>query len=223
MKIENKKNKFISILIYSLLALSLVHCTFLLLGLFDVLTPDCLSRETFNYILAFILCAVLIGLYVLFAFIENKKNLVVPTWFKIVLFVGLYVFTNVYYYFGLYTHLAGIIVAYVFLAVVLNIFALATFFNSQKTEAGYLKASNTYTCFTVFATTLCFATIFEIFVSTLKIIFIKTSTFASLSMMVLDLCVVVLVSLVFAVLFSISLAKSKKFINGCLIKVYEKK
>lgn len=223
MKIENKKNKFISILIYSLLALSLVHCTFLLLGLFDVLTPDCLSRETFNYILAFVLCAVLVGLYVLFAFIENKKNLVVPTWFKIVLFVGLYVFTNVYYYFGLYTHLAGIIVAYVFLAVVLNIFALATFFNSQKTEAGYLKASNTYTCFTVFATTLCFATIFEIFVSTLKIIFIKTSTFASLSMMVLDLCVVVLVSLVFAVLFSISLAKSKKFINGCLIKVYEKK
>lgn len=223
MKIENKKNKFVSILIYSLLALSLVHCTFLLLGLFDVLTPNCLTRETFNYILAFVLCIVLIGLYILFAFVENKKNLVVPTWFKVVLFVGLYVFTNVYYYLGLYTHLAGIIVAYMFLAVVLNIFALATFFNSQKTDAGYMKASNTYTCFSVFATTLCFATIFEIFVSTLKIIFIKTSTFASLSMMVLDLCVVVLVSLIFAVLFSISLAKSKRFINGCLIKVYEKK
>lgn len=223
MKIENKKNKFVSILIYSLLALSLVHCTFLLLGLFDVLTPDCLLRESFNYIVAFVLCIVLIGLYVLFAFVENKKNLSVPTWFKVVLFVGLYVFTNVYYYLGLYTHLAGIIVAYVFLAVVLNIFALAIFFNSQKTESGSLRASNTYTCFSVFATTLCLATIFEIFVSTLKIILIKTSTFASLSMMVLDLCVVVLTSLVFAVMFSISLAKSKKFINACLIKVYEKK
>lgn len=222
MKKVVKKNLFVPILIYSLLVLSLVHCTFLLLGLFDVLTPDCLLRQHFNYVLAFVLCALLIALYVLFAFVENKKNLIVPIWFKTVLYVGLFVFMNTYYYLGLYEHLASLIVAYTFLAVVLNIFALSLLFNSQKSESGLLKASNTYVCFNVFAISICFATIFEILVSTLKIIFIKSSNFASLSMLVLDLCVVFLVSLVFAVMFSISLTKSKKLINGCLIKVYAK-
>lgn len=220
MKKEIKKTSFVTILIYMLLALSLVHCTFLLLGLFNVLTPACLEREHFNYVVAFVLLIVLIGLYVLFMFVENKKNLATPVWFKILLYVGLYVFINVYYYLGLYEHIAGIIVAYVFLAVVLNIFALAIFFNTQKSESGMIKASNTYTCFSVFAIATCFATIFEVFASTLKILLIKESTFASLSMFVLDLCIVILVSLVFAVMFCISLAKSKRLINGCLIKVY---
>lgn len=220
MKKEIKTNKLMTVLLYGLLALCVVHCTFLLLGLFDVLTPACLERDYFNYVIAFVLVGVLIGLYVLFMFIETKKNLVTPTWFKVVLCVGLYVFMNVYYYLGLYESLAGIIVAYVFLGLVLNIFALAIFFNTQKSDAGFIKASNTYTCFSVFAISTCFATIFEVFASTLKIIFIKSSTFASLSMFVLDICVVILVSLLFAVMFSISLAKSKRLINGCLIKVY---
>lgn len=223
MKIIDKKNKFMTGLIYGLLGLSVVHCVFLMLGLFNVLTPKCIERETFNYIVAFCLSALLIALYVLFAFVETKKNLIVPTWFKIVLYVGLYIFTNVYYYLGLYTYIAGIIIAYVFLALVLNIFALALFFNSQKSESGALRSSNTYTCFSVFAIATCFATIFEVFVSTFKILLIKESAFASLSMVVLDLCVVILVSLLFATFFSISLAKSKRFINGCLIKIYESK
>ena len=220
MKKEIKTNKLMTVLLYGLLALCVVHCAFLLLGLFDVLTPACLEREHFNYVVAFVLLVVLIGLYVLFMFVENKKNLVTPTWFKIFLYVGLYVFINVYYYLGLYEHIAGIIVAYVFLAVVLNIFALAIFFNTQKSESGMIKSSNTYTCFNVFAIATCFATIFEVFASTLKILLIKESTFASLSMFVLDICIVILVSLLFAVMFSISLAKSKRLINGCLIKVY---
>lgn len=223
MKTINKKNNFMTALIYSLLTLSLVHCVFLMLGLFNVLTPNCLQRETFNYIVAFALSAILIALYILFMFAETKKNLNIPTWFKVVLYVGLFVFMNVYYYLGLYTKLAGVIIAYVFLAVILNIFALALFFNSQKSEAGSLKSSNTYTCFSVFAITTCFATIFEVFVSTFKILLIKDSSFASLSMFVLDLSVIILVSLVFALMFSVSLSKSKRFINGCLIKVYDNK
>lgn len=220
---NTKKINFINIFTYCLLALCAVHFVFLMLGLFDVVNPKCLSRDHFNYIVAFVLLAVLIGLYILFLFVETKKNLVIPTWFKIVLYVGLYVFINVYYYLGLYEHVAGIICAYVFLGVVLNIFALAIFFNTQKSENGYLKPTATYTCFSVFAIATCLGTICEIVVSTLKIMLIKTSTLASLSMAVVDLCTLILVSLVFALMFAVSLTHRKNLINGCLIKTYSNK
>lgn len=219
---NTKKINLINILTYSLLALCAVHFVFLMLGLFDVVNPECLQRDNFNYIVAFVLLAVLVGLYILFLYVETKKNLVVPTWFKIVLYVGLYVFINIYYYLGLYGYVAGIICAYIFLGLVLNIFALAIFFNSQKSENGYLKPTATYTSFSVFAISVCLGTICEIVVSTFKIALIKASTFASLSMAVVDLCTLILVSLVFALLFAISLTHRKKLINGCLIKTYNK-
>ena len=218
---QTKNLSFSTILLYILVGLSAVHFVFLMLGLFNVLTPSCLERNSFNYIVAFVLLVLLLAVYILFIFVQTKKNLVIPTWFKIVLCVGLYVFTNVYYYVGLYQTLAGIIVAYVFLAIVLNIFALSIFFNSQKAENGYLKTTPSYAGFSILSISTCLATIFEIIVSVCKIIINQSSSFASLSMIVIDLCTVLLVSIIFCFVFTISLSKSKKAINSCLIKVYK--
>ena len=45
--------KLSSVLLWFVLGLSLVHFTFLLLGLFGIITPDCLERDSFNYIISF--------------------------------------------------------------------------------------------------------------------------------------------------------------------------
>lgn len=218
---NTKKVSLSAITLYCLFGLSAVHFVFLMLGLFNVLTPNCLNREGFNYIVSFVLIALTLAFYVIFLVIESKKNLVVPVWFKMVLYIGLYIFTNVYYYLGWYESIAGIVVAYVFLAFIINIFSLAIFYNSQKAESGMLKVSTTYTGFSVFMISLGFAVIFETIVSTFKIGLIRGSEFATLSMTVIDLCTYMLVSLVMCILFTLSHAKSKRLINGCLIKVYK--
>jgi len=211
-----------AIILYVLLGLSALHFIFLMLGLFGVVTPECLEREHFNYIVAFVLLALVIIFYALFVWLETKKNLVVPTWFKIVLYVGLYIFTNIYFYFGLYEHIGLTIIAYIFFAFIFNIFALGLYFNSEKNDNGYIKTSDKFPCFKTFAIAMTFGVIFELVISTLKLLLLEGTKFATLSHTIISLSTLMLTSLLMAIMFMISLSKSKRFINGCLIKVYKK-
>ena len=147
--------------------------------------------------------------------------MVMPEWFKDVFYIGFFVFTNIYYLFGLYSTLAGLIVFYVFLAFVLNIISLSIFFNIQKSETNVLKTTTTYTVFTTFAYAVAFFAMVETIISAFKIIFTSSSAFATLSMLIIDMCIGVLVSLLIAIAFAISLSKKKRLINKCLIKYYK--
>lgn len=212
-----------SIILWCVLGLSLVHFTFLLLGLFNVLNQPMLEKENFNFVVSFVLVALCLAFYIAFMFIEKKKNLVVPAWFKIVLYVSFYVFTNLYYYFGLYSTIYGLIGFYAVLALILNIISLALFFNAQKTDSNLLRATPSYSAMTIFAYTVCFATVIEVIISALKVALIPTSLFSSLSYFIIDICVVLIVSILMSIFYSLSLSKKKKFINACLIKVYKEK
>ncbi len=216
-----KKFSFSNFLLWAVLVLSVAHLVFLLLGVFNVLTPKCLTREYFNYILAFVLVALCLCLYICLMVIESKKKLIIPEWFKVVFYVGFYVFTNVYYYFGLYGSVAGLIVFYVFFAFVLNIIALAVFFNTQKSETNVLKTSTTFTTLTTFTYAVSAGAILEVLVSAVKMIFFSKTMFATLQMMIIEMCVVILVSIVMAILFSLSMIRTKALINNCLIKFYK--
>lgn len=212
---------FTTCLLWTAFGLSLVHLVFLLLGLFNVLTPSWLTRKTFNYVVAFILVGLCLVFYICLMLIEKRGKLLIPTWFKIVLYIGFYVFTNVYYYFGLYGELAGLIIFYLYLGLVLNIISLALFFNTQKTENNVLKATTTFTVVTTFCYSVAGGALIETIISALKLLISTDSIFSSLSMFIIDMCLMVLVSILFAIAFSLSLSKSKTLINNCLIKHYK--
>ena len=221
MKNSDKKFLFSDFLLWSVLVLSIAHLVFLLLGVFNVLTPKWLTREYFNYILAFVLVALCLCLYICLMLVERTKRLVIPEWFKVVFYVGFYVFTNIYYYFGLYGSVAGLIVFYLFFAFVLNIIALAVFFNTQKSDTNVLKTSTTFTTLTTFTYAVSAGAILEVLVSAVKIIFFSKTIFATLQMMIIEMCIIILVSILMAIAFSLSMIRTKKLINNCLIKFYK--
>ena len=218
-----KKNtlKLSTILLYTVLLFSVVHLTFLMLSVFNVVPMHFLETINFNYVIAFVLVGICLLLYIALMLIEKTKKLVIPEWFKDVFYIGFFVFTNIYYLFGLYSTLAGLIVFYVFLAFVLNIISLSIFFNIQKSETNVLKTTTTYTVFTTFAYAVAFFAMVETIISAFKIIFTSSSAFTTLSMLIIDMCIGVLVSLLIAIAFAISLSKKKRLINKCLIKYYK--
>ena len=218
---SKKQIKVSNILLWCTLVFSLVHFTFLILGLFNVLEPNCLKRENFNYIVSFILVAVCLLIYILFLFVANKKNYVFPEWFLIVLYIGFFMFTNTYYYLGWYESIIGTAFAYAFLAVVFVIISLSIFYNMQKDKNGYLKTTSGYASSTILAYSIAFETIAELIISAFKLIFIPNTVYSSLSVFVVNMSIMVLISSIFAILFYVSLNKNKKIINGCLIKIYQ--
>ena len=136
-------------------------------------------------------------------------------------YVGFYVFTNVYYYFGLYGSIAGLIVFYLYLAFVINIIALAVFFNTQKNDSNVVKQSTTFITITVFTYSVAAGALLEVIISAVKMLFFSDTMFAALSMFVIDMCVIILVSIIMAIAYSLSLGRSKTLINKCLIKYYK--
>lgn len=214
--------KLSTILLYSVLVFSVTHLTFLLLSLFNVVPMKFLEHVKFNYVIAFVLVGICLLLYIAFMFIEKSKRLNIPEWFKDVFYVGFFVFTNIYYLLGLYSNIISLVIFYIYLAFVINIISLSIFFNIQKSETNVLKTTTTYTVFTTFTYSVAFFAMLETIISAFKILFVKTSTFATLSMLIIDMCIGVLVSLMFAIAFAISMTKRKKLINGCLIKYYNK-
>ena len=216
-----KQIKISNILLWCTLLFSLVHLTFLMLGLFNVLTPDCLEREQFNYIVAFVLVAVCLLIYILFLFIANKNNLIFPEWFLIMLYLGIFMFTNTYYYLGWHESMIGLAFIYAFVSIIFVIISLSIFYNSQKDKNGYLKTTTSYACSTILAYSIAFGAVAELIVSAFKLIFIPNTIYSSISVFVLDISIIVFVSAIFAILFYVSLNKNKKLINGCLIKIYK--
>ena len=214
--------KLSTILLYLVLAFSLVHFTFLMLSLFDVVPMNHLADIRFNYVIAFVLVGICLLLYIALMFIEKSKKLVIPEWFKDVFYVGFFVFTNIYYLFGLYSTFTGLAVFYVYLAFVLNIISLSIFFNIQKSETNVLKTTTTYTTFTVFTYSVAMFAMLETIISAFKLMINASEAFMALSTVILNMCIGVLVSLIFAIVFALSLTKSKRLINKCLIKYYNK-
>ena len=136
-------------------------------------------------------------------------------------YIGFYVFTNVYYYFGLFGSIAGLIVFFIFMAFVINIIALAVFFNTQKSDNNVLKSTVTFTTLTTFAYAITACTILEVIVAALKTIVFSLTIFATLQFFIIEMCVMILVSILMAIAFGFSLSRSKRLINNCLIKYYK--
>ena len=171
--------KLPTILLYTFLGLSGAWLVVLALGLFNVFNLTAIAAEGFNYIWAFVIVLVGLGLYILFMYMEKWRNWVVPTWFKCLFYVAFFVFTNVYFVFGLYQTVAGVVVFDICLAALLNIAAVSLFYNTQKDNKNAVKTTDKFLCFSTFCYAVTGATVYQIISLLVKVIAKSKGLFAT--------------------------------------------
>jgi len=150
--------------------------------------------------------------------IEKKKLLIIPEWFRVEFFIGFLIFTVVYYYFNLFNYLLTKIVLYVYLATVLSILSISIFFNVHKNDKNVAKTSNAYAGISTFTYATSMFLLIETVVTAIKIIINGSNIANGLSLFLIKSCTCIFVCLMFALAFYISLSKTKKFVNACLIQ-----
>ena len=207
------------ILIYTAIVLSGVWLLLLSLGMFDVINLTAIAGKNFNYIWALVIVIVGMALYVGLLFVERIKSLSIPAWFKNLFYIAFFVFTNVYYFFSVYSTIWGVIIFDMYLAVLLNILSVSLFYNSQKDNKNQVKTTEKFLVFTCFCYSATGALVIEVLNGLVRMIVDKANITNTLSMFVSEACAMLLVSFMFALAFALSMRKSKQLINNCLIKV----
>ena len=206
------------IFIYSSIAISAIWAIFLALGVFGALDDKSIAGAHFNYIAALIIDIVGILFYVGFVFVEKIRNLTIPEWFKVLFYIAFLVFTNVYYLFSWYHTIAGLIVFDVYIAVLFNILAVSLFYNTQKDAKNVVKTTDRFLVFSCFAYAGLMTLVYQLISVLVKLLSNSTDVIASLAMIVSEMSVMLFVGFVFALLFAISLKRTRRLVNACLIK-----
>ena len=217
MKLNFKKDLACNITLICVLSLSLVYFVLLTLNLFNVFSFA--FPQSFSYITAYLLMILCFGLYILGFFIESRKNIKIPTWFKMTFYIAFFIFTNIYYVFGLYHNLVTLLMFVAFITFILNIIALSLYFNLNKDENNKLKASTKGFIFNTSIYSVAISSVAIFLISAFNVIFLSTYIFSTLSIFVIEMTTSLVVCAVVSTIFAFSHKKSKIIINNCLIKV----
>ena len=202
------------------LALSALYFGFLMLGLFNVINISGILGKNFNYLLAFAAIVACLGIYTISLFIENHNALDVPTWLSCTFYVCFFVFTNIYYLFGLYDILITNLLFYVALSVLIGILSLSIYYNCLKDNDGYLENKINFTAFMLFCISTALSVCFSLVVMFIKFMLntntnLTTHTLTSFAIMLLSACLL-------SIIFHTSIKTDKKFANACLIRTKAK-
>ena len=211
-----KKDLACNITLISVLACTLIHLTFLILGIFDVV--DLKTTDSFNYIVAFVLVIICLLLYIFGFFISNIKKLVIPVWFRIMFYIAFFIFTNTYYVAGLYENIWTVLLFFAYISVLINIICLSLFYNIQKDEKGRLKTSAKYLCTCVCMWSIAVCSFVQFVVNFVKAFILDTYIFATLKVFAFEYLVMITVCVAMAIIYYLSLIQTKTLVNSCLIK-----
>lgn len=202
------------------LLFTLIHILILTLNLFGVTNFS--VPANFNYITAYIFVIVCLMLYILGFFVTRLKRVIFPAWIRTLFYIALFLFTNVYYILGFYSSIFGIIIFYSYLAFLISVLSVSVFCNTQKDEKNRLKASYRFISISVLSYSVTISTIAEILISAVKVIFFKNAATSTLLYSLVALVTMMIVSIILAIAYFVSLKKTKVFINGCLVKFKRK-
>ena len=217
---EFKKDLACNITLISVLSFTLIHLLLLTLNLFGV--TDFNLYYEFNYLVAYILVVVCLLLYVGGFFLSKTQGLVIPVWFRMMFYIAFYLFTNVYYICGFYHNIYSIIVFFAYVAFLVNVIALSVFYNVQKDEKNRLKSTPKYLVTTVFFYATAINALIQFAINMVKAFLLPEYAFSNLLTFVVEMSTMLFVTIIMAIVYYRSLAKSKTLINGCLIKVGNK-
>ena len=210
--------KFSNILLYGALGVCGAWTIVLALGAFGVFSLAQVAGAHFNYVWAFVIVAVCLLCYIAFMFVEKIRNLVVPDWFKCLFYLAFLVFTNVYYFFSLYHTIAGVLVFVIYLSMLFNILAVSLFYNTQKDAKNIVKTTDKFLVFSAFSYATLGVVVYEVISLLVKVIAKDSSVLSGAPMILTEIAAMLCVNFIFAIIFAMSLKKTKKFINACLIK-----
>jgi len=210
--------KFSNILLYGALGVCGAWTIVLALGAFGVFSLAQVAGAHFNYVWAFVIVAVCLLCYIAFMFVEKIRNLVVPDWFKCLFYLAFLVFTNGYYFFSLYHTIAGVLVFVIYLSMLFNILAVSLFYNTQKDAKNIVKTTDKFLVFSAFSYATLGVVVYEVISLLVKVIAKDSSVLSGAPMILTEIAAMLCVNFIFAIIFAMSLKKTKKFINACLIK-----
>lgn len=214
-----KKDLACNITLISVLTFSIVHILLLTLDLFGVTnfnTPD-----YFNYIVAYVLVVLCLGLYVFGFFITRFKGLTFPVWFRIMFYIAFFLFTNTYYITGWFANIYAVIFLFAYISLLVNILSLSIFYNVNKDEKNRLKTPANYLIASVFFYSVAINAIIQFIINIFKAFLFSEFVLSTLTAVVVEFATMLLVSIIVAIVFNKSLNGSKTIVNACLIKTYK--
>ena len=216
MKKTNKSEIFCNITLSAVLVATAIHILILTLNLFGVISFG--VPRNFNYIFAYILTIICLGLYIFGFAVSKFKRIIFPAWLRIFFYIAFFLFTNVYYLMGLYTRAFTIMLFYAYIGFLISVLSVSIFYNTQKDEKNKLKSTNKFISLSVFCYSVAFASIAQFIISLVKVIFFGNAATSVLSVYVISIASMLITISALSIAFYISLRKSKKFINACLVK-----
>lgn len=213
---EFKKDLACNITLIGVLCCVITHIILLTLNLFGVISIA--IADNFNYIVAYALIVISLALYVFGFFISKFKNITFPTWLRILFYVAFFIFTNTYYLTNLYENIIAMVVLFAYVAFLISVVSLSVFYNAQKDDKNRLKSTKKFIVTSVFFYSVGADFLFMIFTSIIQSFLLSASPLSTLPVLVAEMCVMLLVSILMTVFYSLSLSKDKVFVNACLVK-----
>lgn len=214
-----KEDLMCNITLICVLAFSCVHLLLLTLNIFGV-TRFALP-ENFNYIVAYILSILCLCLYVFGFYLYRFTHLYIPSWFRMLFYIAFYIFTNLYYVLGLFGSVLGLIFFFAYIGFLTCIICLSIYFNTQKDEKNKLRVASKSLVSSVFFYSVAGCAIVQFVINLIKVIFFNSYKFTTLSAYLIEFGTMISICSIVSILFALSLARTKTFINACLIKIYK--
>lgn len=216
-KLTFKEDLLCNITLICTLVFSGIHLlliTFNLLGL-----TNFEFYPTFNYIIAYILVIACLALYIFGFYVYHISRIYMPAWFRMLFYIAFFLFTNVYYILNWFNTLIGLIFFYAYISFLACIISLSVYFNSQKDEKNKLKIAPKSLITSVFFYSIAGNAMIQFVVNLVKVIAFRNYEFSTLAVYLIEFGVMIGVTALVTIAFAMSLARSKRFINSCLIKV----
>ena len=214
-----KKNLAVNISLITVLVFTFVHLLILTLNVFGATSLK--IYDGFNYFIAYMLVIFSLVLYILGFFIEKITKLVIPSWFQILFYIAFFLFTNTYYILNAYSNIYAMILLFAYLSVLITVANISVFYHTQKDENNKLRASKNYIITSIFFYSTGTNGLIELFVVALKTFIFINYPLSTLNAVVVEFSTMILVTILMTFALSLSLSKSKKLINACLIRTQQ--
>ena len=175
------------------------------------------SIFTKNYIKNIIFLIISSIIYLILMFFEEKHRLFCKNWLKIALIVYIFIALNVLNFFDLYTYRVIKYVVFAINGVFFAIFGVSIYYNYLKNENNKVKAKASMVFLFSVALSIAFAFCTELIWYLVDLV--STSQPQLFKYALFDMLFAIGGSLIMNILFYLSLNKTKKFINNCLIDI----
>ena len=211
-----RKNLVNNIALIVVLVCTAVHLLLLTLNVFGITHFE--LDKSFNYLTAYLMVVFSLLLYIFGFFIEKITKLEIPSWFEVLFYVAFFLFTNVYYILNLYSNLFAIVFLFAYLSFLITIINISVFFHTQKDENNKIKATRSYIITSIFFYSTGTNAILELLLTMVKYFAFPMFALTTVDAVIVELSTMMLTSIIMVVLLNLSLLRSRKFINACLIK-----